>query len=55
MLSPGVAHPGIVKAPVDLAFAFRAFDQGMTEFMKDHLPQVIIGIELIFRCNQKGP
>jgi hypothetical protein len=37
MLSPRVSHAGVVKSPVDPSFAFISFDQGMTQFMKDHL------------------
>ena len=47
MFSPGVAHAGIVESPIEGAFSRFTLYQGMTEFVEDHLPQIVIGIKLI--------
>lgn len=54
MFTPWVSHARVVEPPICARFTLISFDQGMAEFMENHLAEVVIGIKLILGGNQNA-
>jgi hypothetical protein len=52
MFTPGMTRSGVVESPIDFTLSLIALNKSVAQFMKNHLAEIVIRIELIGGCNQ---